>query len=146
MSIRLICLVVFLTGCASKVDKFSYLKAWNDKWQQCDEIGKRTILDFPDSDWFDSLSLDDKREVFLYIHFLKDYECTRTEAVELRAVLNDADITTLNDILKGFVYFEEPSDADVRHLDKQQIRILADQIRQPFNPIPTAEKMGLVEH
>ncbi|EGQ8261705.1 hypothetical protein QPI28_004459 [Vibrio parahaemolyticus] len=138
-------LPLLLVGCSAKVDKLSYLKVWDDKWQECDKIGKQTILDFPKSEWFESLSLDDKREVFLYIHFLKDYECTQVEASNLKAVLNEVDITTLNEVLKGFIYFDKPSDSRIQHLDQRQVEILSGEISSPFNAISTAETMGLVE-
>ncbi|WP_394146536.1 hypothetical protein [Vibrio atypicus] len=138
-------LPLLLVGCLAKVDKLSYLKVWDDKWQECDKIGKQTILDFPKSEWFESLSLDDKREVFLYIHFLKDYECTQVEASNLKAVLNEVDITTLNEVLKGFIYFDKPSDSRIQHLDQRQVEVLSGEISSPFNAISTAETMGLVE-
>ncbi|MCS0301222.1 hypothetical protein ND924_01035 [Vibrio diabolicus] len=122
------------------------MKVWDDKWQECDKIGKQTILDFPKSEWFESLSLDDKREVFLYIHFLKDYECTQVEASNLKTVLNEVDITTLNEVLKGFIYFDKPSDSRIQHLDQRQVEVLSGEISSPFNALSTAETMGLVEH
>ncbi|MFH4414752.1 hypothetical protein [Vibrio diabolicus] len=139
-------LLLLLVGCSAKVDKLSYLKIWDDKWQECDKIGKQTVLDFPKSEWFESLSIDDKREVFLYINFLKDYECTQAEASNLKAVLDEADITTLNGTLKGFIYFEKPSDSKIQHLDLRQVEVLSGEISGPFNVLATAEKMGLVEH
>ncbi|HHF2921237.1 TPA: hypothetical protein ACVO16_004540 [Vibrio diabolicus] len=139
-------LPLLLVGCSAKVDKLSYLKVWDDKWQECDKIGKQTILDFPKSEWFESLSLDDKREVFLYIHFLKDYECTQVEASNLKTVLNEVDITTLNEVLRGFIYFEKPSDSRIQHLDQRQVEVLSGEISSPFNALSTAETMGLVEH
>ncbi|HCG9194275.1 TPA: hypothetical protein NJ605_004640 [Vibrio parahaemolyticus] len=139
-------LPLLLVGCSAKVDKLSYLKVWDDKWQECDKIGKQTILDFPKSEWFESLSLDDKREVFLYIHSLKDYECTKVEASNLKAVLNEVDITTLNEVLKGFIYFDKPSDSRIQHLDQRQVEVLSGEISSPFNALSTAETMGLVEH
>ncbi|MCG3723969.1 hypothetical protein ACXHPE_16735 [Vibrio cincinnatiensis] len=147
MKKRLIYLLpMFLVGCSVNVDKLSYLKAWDDRWQECDKIGKQTILDFPKSEWFESLSLDDKKELFLYIKFLKDYECAQAEANNLKAVLDEVDITTLNGILKGFIYFEKPSDAKIKHLDELHVKALSNEIKSPFNAIATAEKMGLIEH
>ncbi|EMN7358810.1 hypothetical protein WB890_004552 [Vibrio parahaemolyticus] len=139
-------LPLLLFGCSAKVDKLSYLKVWDDKWKECDRIGKQTILDFPKSEWFESLRLDDKKEVFLYIHFLKDYECTQAEASNLKAVLDEADITTLNGVLKGFIHFDKPSDSKIQHLDPRQVEALSREISSPFNALATAEKMGLLEH
>ncbi|WP_404969932.1 hypothetical protein [Vibrio campbellii] len=139
-------LPLLLFGCSAKVDKLSYLKVWDDKWKECDKIGKQTILDFPKSEWFESLRLDDKKEVFLYIHFLKDYECTQAEASNLKAVLDVADITTLNGVLKGFIHFDKPSDSKIQHLDLRQVEVLSREISSPFNALATAEKMGLIEH
>lgn len=138
--------LLILVGCVSKVDKLSYLETWNDKWQECDKVGKETTIVFPQSDWFKSLTLDNKRKVFLYIHFLKDYECTQEEAEKLKSVLSEYDITTLNEVLKGFIYFDMPSNVDVKHLDEQQLIFLSNQILGPFNAITTAEAMGLIKH
>ncbi|WP_254620439.1 hypothetical protein [Vibrio metschnikovii] len=98
-------------------------------WYQKSHSG----IDFPD-------------EPFLYINSLKDYECAQAEANNLKAVLDEVDITTLNGILKGFIYFEKPSDAKIKHLDPLQVKALSSEIKSPFNAIATAEKMGLVEH
>lgn len=138
--------LLILVGCVSKVDKLSYLETWNDKWQECDKVGKETTIVFPQSDWFESLTLDNKRKVFLYIHFLKGYECTQEEAEKLKSVLSEYDITTLNEVLKGFIYFDMPSNVDVKHLDEQQLIFLSNQILGPFNAITTAEVMGLIKH
>ncbi|MCG9611793.1 hypothetical protein L1D41_19330 [Vibrio harveyi] len=92
------------------------------------------------------MTLDNKRKVFLYIHFLKDYECTQEEAEKLKSVLSEYDITTLNEVLKGFIYFDMPSNVDVKHLDEQQLIFLSNQILGPFNAITTAEVMGLIKH
>ncbi|HHF0511459.1 TPA: hypothetical protein ACPHTW_004376 [Vibrio antiquarius] len=139
-------LPLLLFGCSAQIDKLSYLKVWDDKWKECDKIGKQTILDFPKSEWFESLRLDDKKEVFLYIHFLKDYECTQAEASNLKAVLGEADITTLNGVLKGFIHFDKPSDSKIKHLDQRQVEVMSREISSPFNALATAEKMGLLEH
>ncbi|MCD1412448.1 DUF3265 domain-containing protein [Vibrio vulnificus] len=138
-------LFLLLNGCSTHVDKFSYLKSWNDKWQQCDELGKQTVLSFPKSVWFDSLSLGDKKEVFIYIYNLKEFECAQVEAEKLKSVLDDVEITTLNEVLSGFIYFEPPSDERIKHLDRDAIENLASSIEGPFNGIATAERMGLVE-
>ncbi len=136
-------LPLLLVGCSAKVDKLSYLKVWDDKWQECDKIGKQTILDFPPkSEWFESLSLDDKREVFLYIHFLKDYECTQVEASNLKTVLNEVDITTLNEVLKGFIYFEKPSDSRIQHLDQRQVEVLSGEISSLLMPYLRLKQWG----
>ncbi|EIZ4670377.1 DUF3265 domain-containing protein [Vibrio vulnificus] len=138
-------LFLLLNGCSTHVDKFGYLKSWNDKWQQCDELGKQTVLSFPKSVWFDSLSLGDKKEVFIYIYNLKEFECAQVEAEKLKSVLDDVEITTLNEVLSGFIYFEPPSDERIKHLDRDALENLASSIEGPFNGLATAERMGLVE-
>ncbi|OJI30588.1 hypothetical protein VVDAL79087_04021 [Vibrio vulnificus] len=166
-------LFLLLNGCSTHVDKFGYLKSWNDKWQQCDELGKQTVLNFPKSVWFDSLSLGDKKEVFIYIYNQKEFECAQVEAEKLKSVLDDVEITTLNEVLSGFIYFEPPSDERIKHLDRDATTLnevlsgfiyfeppsderikhldrdaldnLVSSIEGPFNGLATAEKMGLVE-
>ncbi|EIV8471570.1 hypothetical protein MA616_001743 [Vibrio vulnificus] len=138
-------LFLLLNGCSTHVDKFGYLKSWNDKWQQCDELGKQTVLNFPKSVWFDSLSLGDKKEVFIYIYNQKEFECAQVEAEKLKSVLDDVEITTLNEVLSGFIYFEPPSDERIKHLDRDALDNLVSSIEGPFNGLATAEKMGLVE-
>ncbi|BAC94599.1 hypothetical protein [Vibrio vulnificus YJ016] len=138
-------LFLLLSGCSAHVDKFGYLKSWNDKWQQCDELGKQTVLNFPKSVWFESLSLGDKKEVFIYIYSLKEFECAQVEAEKLKSVLDDVEITTLNEVLSGFIYFEPPSDERIKHLDRVALENLASSIKGPFNGLATAERMGLVE-
>ncbi|HDY7736139.1 TPA: hypothetical protein RQK28_004375 [Vibrio vulnificus] len=138
-------LFLLLSGCSAHVDKFGYLKSWNDKWQQCDELGKQTVLNFPKSVWFESLSLGDKKEVFIYIYSLKEFECAQVEAEKLKSVLDDVEITTLNEVLSGFIYFEPPSDERIKHLDRVALENLASTIKGPFNGLATAERMGLVE-
>ncbi|HAS6199684.1 TPA: hypothetical protein I7171_23335 [Vibrio vulnificus] len=138
-------LFLLLSGCSAHVDKFGYLKNWNDKWQQCDELGKQTVLNFPKSVWFESLSLGDKKEVFIYIYSLKEFECAQVEAEKLKSVLDDVEITTLNEVLSGFIYFEPPSDERIKHLDRVALENLASSIKGPFNGLATAERMGLVE-
>ncbi|WP_439333653.1 hypothetical protein [Vibrio vulnificus] len=138
-------LFLLLSGCSAHVDKFGYLKNWNDKWQQCDELGKQTVLNFPKSVWFESLSLGDKKEVFIYIYNLKEFECAQVEAEKLKSVLDDVEITTLNEVLSGFIYFEPPSDERIKHLDRVALENLASSIKGPFNGLATAERMGLVE-
>ncbi|HDY7851010.1 DUF3265 domain-containing protein [Vibrio vulnificus] len=138
-------LFLLLSGCSAHVDKFGYLKSWNDKWQQCDEQGKQTVLNFPKSVWFESLSVGDKKEVFIYIYNLKEFECAQVEAEKLKSVLDDVEITTLNEVLSGFIYFEPPSDERIKHLDRVALENLASTIKGPFNGLATAERMGLVE-
>ncbi|HAS8169752.1 TPA: hypothetical protein I7711_22970 [Vibrio vulnificus] len=138
-------LFLLLSGCSAHVDKFGYLKNWNDKWQQCDELGKQTVLNFPKSVWFESLSLGDKKEVFIYIYSLKEFECAQIEAERLKSVLDDVEITTLNEVLSGFIYFEPPSDERIKHLDRVALENLSSSIKGPFNGLATAERMGLVE-
>ncbi|HFQ5541091.1 TPA: hypothetical protein ACGUMI_004458 [Vibrio vulnificus] len=138
-------LFLLLSGCSAHVDKFGYLKSWNDKWQQCDEQGKQTVLNFPKSVWFESLSVGDKKEVFIYIYNLKEFECAQVEAEKLKSVLDDVEITTLNEVLSGFIYFEPPSDERIKHLDRVALENLASTIKGPFNGLATSERMGLVE-
>ncbi|TOO89211.1 hypothetical protein CGH27_26995, partial [Vibrio parahaemolyticus] len=70
----------------------------------------------------------------------------QAEASNLRAVLDEADITTLNGVLKGFIHFDKPSDSKIQHLDQRQVEVLSREISSPFNALSTAEKMGLIEH
>ncbi|GIU52480.1 hypothetical protein TUM4438_45320 [Shewanella sairae] len=62
------------------------------------------------------------------------------------ALLDEADITTLNEVLKGFIYFDKPSDSKIQHLDQRQVEVLSSEISSPFNTLATAEEMGLVKH
>ncbi|EIJ0985707.1 hypothetical protein LH715_004710, partial [Vibrio vulnificus] len=63
----------------------------------------------------------------------------------LKSVLDDVEITTLNEVLSGFIYFEPPNDERIKHLDRDALENLASSIEGPFNGLATAERMGLVE-
>lgn len=137
-------LMWLISGCTVPIDKFALLKDWNDKWQVCSEEKDTSVVVFPKSEWFDNLSLEDQKKVFVYIHFLKGYQCTEVEARRLKAVLDQEEITTLNEVLKGFIYFEPPSDDKVSHLDTEQIEMLAKQIEGQINPLKVAREIGLI--
>ncbi|MBO2691801.1 hypothetical protein I6M59_08560 [Shewanella algae] len=143
--IIVVSIALLLSGCATQVDKFSYLKQWNDSWQACDRQGKTSTLTFPASPWFNALAREDKIAVLIYLNELKDYQCTEDEALRLKAVLADADITTLNDLLKGFIYFETPDKEAIQHLDQSQVEALAKAIDGPFNPLKVAEDLGMLQ-
>lgn len=138
-------MIVLVSGCATHVDKFSYLKEWNDKWQQCDKAVKGNIINFPVTDWFNQLTLLEKRDVFTYVYQLKQYQCAEDEAIKLRSVLDEYDIKALDDILGGFIFFEPPSNEKIAHLDSKEISLLADRIDGPFKGYETAERLGLIE-
>ena len=137
-------LLLPLFGCATDQDKFSYLKIWNDKWQVCDSKGKASLQAFPYSDWFDRLPREDEGAVLFYIYTLKRYECTEIEANNLKLILDDEEITTLNEVLQGFVYFDPPSNEEVSHLNRREIDNIAQQFDTPFDFLRIAERIGIV--
>ena len=134
--------ILLLSGCAAPEDKLAYLTIWNDKWQLCVEEKETSTHKFPQSDWFDNLSPNDRKHVFVYPHLLKAYECTEFEATNLKRVLDQEDITTLNDVLKGFIFFEPPSDSKIKHLDSSEIEQLAQELDGPFSALRVAEELG----
>lgn len=137
-------LLLLVSGCAAKVDKFDYLKQWDSKWQTCNQARKNSTEKFPESVWFNNLNREDKKNVLLYVDRLKQYECAKVEADNLRNALSDEDITTLNDLLKGFVYFEPPSKEEVSHLDQNQLDALAQKARL-FSPMNAAVQLDLID-
>ncbi|MEZ8102594.1 hypothetical protein [Vibrio bivalvicida] len=115
-----------LSGCSSKPDGMSSLVKWDKKWQECNAQGRASTALLPESDWFDSLSIEDKKHVIVFINKQKQYECTKDEATQLKLALNEQEIQTINNLLKGFVYFDAPSSEDVKHLNQEELKKLSD--------------------
>ncbi|MEZ9597014.1 hypothetical protein AB4298_20560 [Shewanella sp. 10N.261.52.F9] len=129
--------VVLLTGCATKLN---YLVGWDKKWKQCDADAKKSSVQFPSSKWFESLKIEEQKAVFIYLHNLKQYECTELETVSLKKVLDEAEIATLESILQGFIYFQPPSNEFVKSLDKVELEKLSKEVVM-FDLIKVAEEL-----
>ncbi|OCH06586.1 hypothetical protein [Aliivibrio fischeri] len=133
--------LLLIAGCSSN-NNVEALNAWDKKYNECDVISKENNKPFPETEWFKSLSLEDKKEVVIYVFKLNDYNCARDEANALHDALIQNDNQSLLTFFNGLKYFEPVSDERIKHLDREQIDLIISEFNLPFKGSKVAEQLG----
>lgn len=133
--------LLLMAGCSSN-NNVEALNAWDKKYNECDIIAKENNKPFPETAWFKSLSLEDKKEVVIYVFKLNDYNCARDEANTLHDALIKNDNQSLLTFFNGLKYFEPVNDERIKHLDKKQIELIISKFNLPFKGSKIAEQLG----
>jgi len=132
-SLALLCFL--LLGCSSEIiDGKQAVQNWQERFEYCDNIAEQNKLPFPDSIWFKSLSLSDKKTVVGYIANYNDRQCMRSASEILKRSLTAENNTQLLDYYSvDLTPLDVLAAERIRHLDKSKILKLQEQYSHPFN-------------
>ncbi|MUK92081.1 hypothetical protein GNP80_06460 [Aliivibrio fischeri] len=138
-------MVLWLSGCVStNSDSVTALKVWDAKYKECQRITKNNHAMFPETDWFKSLSKEDKKAVVFYVNKLNDYNCGGKETESLRVALEKDNNESLIEFFESFRYQDKPDTTPIEHLDKKQIDLIESRFNKPFNLIEVGDKLQLL--
>lgn len=134
---------IFIFGCARPSDSTLALKKWDDKYQECFlNVNEKQI--FPQSDWFDSLTLEERKSVIGYLYNTNSRNCIESEAEELRrALLSEGNESLLHIFESDLSPLESAVFDAVKHLDKTKLNELQRNFSKPFNLSKIVEQLKL---
>lgn len=119
-------IALIVSGCASQPQETSVsaLKKWDDQFQICFKEEKTSQALFPRTEWFDSLTKEQKINVVRYVYAKKKSECIEPYASNLKTALQKDDIESLVKFFDSLGAFDVPDEALVEGLDREQVDVL----------------------
>lgn len=133
-------------GCSNSAhtDSVQALTQWDNVYSECSAQEKSSNFIFPKNDWFDGLSMDEKKRVTIYLHQVKIYECLDNRQEILQQALEQEDNKALLEMFTGLGLFKAPDEALVSELDTDKLTEFKNQILI-FNLKTIAEQQGFYQ-
>lgn len=127
---KLLCsilIVLFLLGCASSYQSPEELSAnWEKHYEKCVDTELSSQDKFITNQWFDSLSLDDKKSVALYVYQSNFYACHGQRTEVFQSKLLDLDAEKQYQYYRGIGVFDLPDKSLVAHVDGIKVKQLVE--------------------
>lgn len=122
-------------GCASSAyDSVQAEADWKARYELCQNQGVENKIAFPDSIWFDSLSIDDKKTVIGYFANYSDRQCMSEASTKLKNILvREGNQAKLDYYEIDFTPLEQLARERTQHLNKTQLKNLEQEFKAPFN-------------
>ncbi|WP_299012872.1 hypothetical protein [uncultured Photobacterium sp.] len=131
-----VCALSFLLfGCSAQtISSVEAEKLWQKQFDYCHEIAQQNKSSFPKSEWFQSLSLDDKKTVVGYLANYTDRICMEEASAQLKRSLSEENnLEKLSYYSVDLTPLDELAAERIAHLDGNQLKDLQQQFKQPFN-------------
>ncbi|MGR5286939.1 hypothetical protein ACP3V5_16610 [Vibrio maritimus] len=124
-----------LSGCAysqSGIDELE--ERWLDRIDYCVDIARENKVQFPKSDWFLSLSVEDQKSVIGYIANYNDRECSKVETETfLRAIREQKAKEVFERNAVDLMPLEELASERMKNIDMVEVMKLQEQYSAPFS-------------
>ncbi|MDO6545477.1 hypothetical protein [Photobacterium sanguinicancri] len=140
----LVILTLLLSACTTSPNSVDALKKWDDKYAECSNLAISNANPFPESDWFNILSFEDKKTVIGYLYNYNNRQCIETETKQLReALTRDGNESLLNIFSADLNPLEDIARERIKHLNMSELMKLQQQYPWPFNLTGVVEQLNL---
>ena len=137
-------LILVLSGCAnsnSEPNDLSWITKfhadektrnatieWVIQREKCIVQEKQSKELFPNNEWFDSLSKEDKVTIVFYINNLKLQACSEKESRRLERLVTEGKHDKLKEALTALGAFDWADESQLEGIDKDRVKQLSDQV------------------
>lgn len=124
-----------LTGCSySMADSKLAEKQWLEQFDYCESLSRQNKAPFPKSEWFQSLSFEDKKSVVGYIANYNDRQCMKEQTAKFKKVLEEENNQKLLQFYSiDLTPLDEIADDRMDGIDRKKLMALQQQFSAPFN-------------
>ena len=134
-------LAVCASSCAANLDELE--KKWLEKIDFCVDFSRNNEVAFPKSDWFQSLKLEDKKDVVGYLANYNTRQCSKLETEALLKAIKEqnakeifarhaADLTPL----------QSQTEERMKNIDMDKLMELQERFYEPFSLMYVMEEEG----
>lgn len=104
---------------------------WYEKYAECEQLALDNEAEFPTNNWFNSLSLKDKRSVIGYVYNYNMNLCTKEELTKLTQALENHDSNSeYYDVVRPL---DEISAERMAGIDKEKVLEIQRNYSEPFS-------------
>ncbi len=131
---KLVTLSFLLAGCSSTIDSRLAEKQWQERFDYCQHLALENKVSLPDSEWFDSLTHDDKKSVIGYLANYTERKCMGTVTDTLKqSLLAENNQEKLEFYSVDLTPLNELAAERIKHLNQKELKQLTNQVNKPFN-------------
>ncbi|NAW58483.1 MULTISPECIES: hypothetical protein [unclassified Vibrio] len=139
-----IALSLLLSGCASSHANIEDLeKQWQERIDYCVELARQNEVPFPDSDWFQSLSVEDRKNVAGYLANYNDRQCSKVETEALLKAIREQNAQEVFDRnAVDLIPLEVQAAERMKNIDMVELMELQKRFSEPFSLRYVMEEQG----
>lgn len=139
--IILLILSVFPSSYATSLDELE--KKWLEKIDSCVDFSRNNEVPFPKSDWFDSLKLEDKRNVVGYLANYNTRQCSKSETEALlEAISKENAQEVFEKHAVDLMPLKNQATEKMKNIDMDKLMELQMQFYEPFSLMYVMEQQG----
>ncbi len=133
-----------LSGCAySQTSVENLEKQWLQRIDFCIELAQKNEVPFPKSDWFQSLSIEDKKSVASYIANYNDRQCSHFETEAFLKAIQEQNAQEVFDRnAVDLIPLEEQTTERMKNIDMIKVMELQKRFSEPFSTRYVMEEQG----
>ncbi|WP_235431315.1 hypothetical protein [Vibrio sp. VPAP30] len=127
--------ITLLSGCASSQASIDQLeKQWLDRIDFCVDLARSNEVPFPKSDWFESLSLEDQKNVAGYLANYNDRQCSKAETDALLEAIDEENAKEVYERhAVDLIPLEEQAAERMKNIDMVKLMDLQKRFSEPFS-------------
>ncbi|CAM3085602.1 hypothetical protein VITU102760_20065 [Vibrio tubiashii] len=136
--------ITLLSGCASSQASIEQLeKQWLDRIDFCVDLARSNEVPFPDSAWFESLSLEDQKNVAGYLANYNDRQCSKAETDALLEAIDEENAKEVYERhAVDLIPLEEQAAERMKNIDMVKLMDLQKRFSEPFSLRYVIEEQG----
>jgi|GEM_PF-1767051 len=136
--------ITLLSGCASSQASIEQLeKQWLDRIDFCVDLARSNEVPFPDSAWFESLSLEEQKNVAGYLANYNDRQCSKAETDALLEAIDEENAKEVYERhAVDLIPLEEQAAERMKNIDMVKLMDLQKRFSEPFSLRYVIEEQG----
>ncbi|OAJ95225.1 hypothetical protein [Vibrio bivalvicida] len=141
-----VALMASLLGCTSPTENAEQLSAdWEENYNQCIELEHASQDEFVTNNWFNSLSLEEKKAVALYVYQRNFYTCHNEKTINFESNLVELNAEKQLNYYRGIGAFDPPDESLISGIDKDEIESLVRIQPQSLNLRNLGRQLGFIK-
>ncbi|WP_019276870.1 hypothetical protein [Vibrio coralliilyticus] len=140
-------LIASLLGCTSTAENNAeqLSASWEEHYNQCVDLETESQDEFVTNDWFNGLSLDNRKSVALYVYQSNFYACHKGETEVFKSKLVKLKAEEEYHYYKGIGAFDLPDVSLISQVDKTQVEQLVKLQPKSLNLRNLGYQLGFVQ-